>query len=622
MRSPASGLFRASALVAALAYAPAVLGRSTFVLEVTDPDGVGFKDTTPATPVGGNTGTTLGEQRRIAVKYALDTWSKLIDSTVPVVVEASFAPLNCTANYAVVAQASSTGYEFGVSGLEANTIYVEALADRVAGTDLNPGFADVQAEFNGDLATCLSGVDWYYGLDGKAGANADLLYTALHEIAHGLGFTYLPDPATGALLGGMHDAYERHLLNNATGRHFNEMSNSERVASVGAPRQVVWDGQYATAAAQRFLASGAPKLTASPAVSGFYAALVEANFGPSLPTQPISGSVVLGNPRDGCSPLAALNGAIALLYQGSCHPMNMSYYAQQAGARAVLMADNQPYTPPIAGIEVRLADVNALPITIPTVGLGPADADLLNAAGGETVTLVADTNQRVGADPAGHVYMYASVPNAAQSTLSHWDPLTRPNLVLEPTGTPDHPHDLTLEQALLRDIGWEPLCGNGRVDQGEECDNGSANSDTQADACRTSCVKAACGDQVVDTGEQCDDGTANDSDTRPDACRTSCVKAACGDGVVDTGEQCDDGAKNGTLGACGRDCRLMSVIGKGGSGGMGAGASGSAALTAQHHGACSCRTASAESRWGWLTGLLVAVLGGVRRSARKRREQS
>lgn len=47
-----------------------------------------------------------------------------------------------------------------------------------------------------------------------------------------------------------------------------------------------------------------------------------------------------------------------------------------------------------------------------------------------------------------------------------------------------------------------------------------------------------CGDGVLDSGEQCDDGTAN-SDVAPDACRTDCRFAYCGDGVIDNGEVCD-----------------------------------------------------------------------------------
>ncbi len=108
-----------------------------------------------------------------------------------------------------------------------------------------------------------------------------------------------------------------------------------------------------------------------------------------------------------------------------------------------------------------------------------------------------------------------------------------------------------------------PVCGNGVVEGGEQCDDGPNNSDTTPDACRTDCTLAHCGDGVVDTGEECDDG-ANNSDSTPDACRTSCMAAYCGDGVVDTGEECDDGNNTGGDG-CSATCTLeqMGAIGPG-----------------------------------------------------------
>ncbi len=90
------------------------------------------------------------------------------------------------------------------------------------------------------------------------------------------------------------------------------------------------------------------------------------------------------------------------------------------------------------------------------------------------------------------------------------------------------------------DCTLEGNCGNGVVDPGEECDDGAYNSDSFPDACRTDCTMAHCGDGVTDTGEECDDGAQN-SDSAADACRTDCTAAHCGDGVVDTGEECDDG---------------------------------------------------------------------------------
>jgi hypothetical protein len=49
-----------------------------------------------------------------------------------------------------------------------------------------------------------------------------------------------------------------------------------------------------------------------------------------------------------------------------------------------------------------------------------------------------------------------------------------------------------------------PVCGNGVVEFNEECDNGAQNSDTEPDACRTSCKRAYCGDKVIDIFEDCE----------------------------------------------------------------------------------------------------------------------
>ncbi|PKN23497.1 MAG: hypothetical protein CVU65_13985 [Deltaproteobacteria bacterium HGW-Deltaproteobacteria-22] len=103
-------------------------------------------------------------------------------------------------------------------------------------------------------------------------------------------------------------------------------------------------------------------------------------------------------------------------------------------------------------------------------------------------------------------------------------------------------------------------CGNQVVEQayGEECDLGYMNSFEPGAACRPDCLRAGCGDGILDPDEECDDGTAN-SNTLADACRQIvnpeymnsidtpdepqyfCRQAFCGDGVVDAQEQCDDG---------------------------------------------------------------------------------
>lgn len=54
---------------------------------------------------------------------------------------------------------------------------------------------------------------------------------------------------------------------------------------------------------------------------------------------------------------------------------------------------------------------------------------------------------------------------------------------------------------------FSPLCGNGVMDPGEECDDGPQNSNAPAAPCRTSCARSRCGDGILDVPfEACDDG--------------------------------------------------------------------------------------------------------------------
>jgi len=609
------GLFGGAAASALILAPVRANAKATFVLNNIDAPGAGFNDTKPATPVGGNNGTTVGQQRLNVFKYALELWGKAIDSTVPIVVEASFPTFDCATGATLLGQAHAASVEYSTSGfpipgLELNVLYVEALADRLAGYDLAPGKPDIQAEFNGSVPECFPGTDWYYGFDGNAGTDFDLASTVLHEIGHGLGFSYLPDPATGDLFfQNMPDPYTRKLLDNNTNKHFDAMTTSERLAATGDIRHVVWDGNYVKQAAATTLATGGPNIAVSPGVSGFFGALLEVNYGPRLPAQAITGPLVVGKPADGCASLASLTGSIVLLTEGNCAEMNMSHYADLAGAKAVVFEGEDTVTPPKASLEYEAKYLDFFSYGIPTVQLSKTEAELLRAAipAGVNVTLSGNSSQPVGADAQGRPYIYASIPRADKSSMSHWDPLARPNLVLEPTATLDNTQNLTMEKALMRDIGWEPFCGNGKPDPTEECDNGATNSDTVAGACRTDCTRAKCGDKVIDTGEQCDNGASN-SDIVANACRTTCVKANCGDGVVDTGEECDSGS-NADAGVCEANCKLPVTANSPNATNGGRAPDSSSS--------CSCRTPVRQTSTSglWLTAAALA-LGWCRRRPR------
>lgn len=99
---------------------------------------------------------------------------------------------------------------------------------------------------------------------------------------------------------------------------------------------------------------------------------------------------------------------------------------------------------------------------------------------------------------------------------------------------------LSLTMGLLPSCGGsDDPCGNGALEAGEQCDLGSANSNSPNAACRLDCKPKRCGDAVVDTGETCDDGNNRDGD----GCARTCLSnEACGDGIINSasGEECDD----------------------------------------------------------------------------------
>ena len=121
-------------------------------------------------------------------------------------------------------------------------------------------------------------------------------------------------------------------------------------------------------------------------------------------------------------------------------------------------------------------------------------------------------------------------------------------------------------------VGWVPtVCGDEKITGIEECDNGDANSNTEADACRENCLAAHCGDEVLDTGEACDGGEGCEADctVSPDAASTSSGGAPPPPFEVDEG--------------------------------------------------CGCRTPGGRSHQGWLAALALVLVSRLRRRADRAR---
>ena len=76
----------------ALACAVTCLASTAATITITSRDapGVGFNDPTPVAPVGGNMGTTLGQQRYNVYRHVADIWEKNLTSNVNITVSAGW----------------------------------------------------------------------------------------------------------------------------------------------------------------------------------------------------------------------------------------------------------------------------------------------------------------------------------------------------------------------------------------------------------------------------------------------------------------------------------------------------------------------------------------------------
>jgi hypothetical protein len=453
---------------------------ATIVIQNMNAAGEGFNDATPAAPIGGNSGTTLGQQRLIAFQAAADIWGATLTSSQTITIRASFEPLTCTATTAVLGSAGAWNIWRDFAGAaKPNTWYPQALANKLSGSNLSAGDPvdgqDIRARFNSRLglfADCLPGSPFYLGLDNNHGPLVDLVSVLLHEFGHGLGFQTFTSGSTGAEFDGRPSIWDHYLYDDSLNLTWVNMTDAQRATSSLNTGKLVWTGANVTSSVPTVLAQGTPSLIIGGPAAGTAAGsynIGTASFGPPLSSPGVTGTlmpVVDTGTSTGlaCNPLSAanalaVNGRIALVDRGTCTFAVKAKNAQNAGAIGVIVANNAPGTAPGLGG----ADPT---VTIPTISVSQADGVALKAAlskrtrtsSGVTATLGIDASQYAGADPAGRARMFAPNPFQSGSSVSHFDTIAFPNLIMEPAINGDLIHsvvlptDLTFQ--LLKDIGW------------------------------------------------------------------------------------------------------------------------------------------------------------------------
>jgi len=461
--------------------------RVTITIVNNDPAGQGFNDPTPATPIGGNPGTTLGQQRLNAFKFAAGIWGEILESKVPIAIRATFSPITggaaCSSTTAVLGQAGTTNYvtNFPNAPLQ-NVGYPMALANAISGQDLNQGGPEINAQFNSlvDNAQCLGESNWYYGFDGNHGIHTDLITVLLHEFAHGLGFAGNTSTDSGNVGGTSNTptVFEVHTFDNLAGLRWNQMTPQQRLISMANTGHLGWDGALTREHAAALLKPTIVLAVNSPSPIAKNYDIGTASFGQSLDLAALTADVVAGldaadavgpTTTDGCSAYtnaSAVAGKWALVDRGPangnppCTFVLKAKNAQAAGAAGIIVADNRKETcapPGMSGDDPS--------VTIPVISITQDDGAALRArlSTGVNATIKVDPLQRSGMTQDGYPRLFAPCTVQPGSSIYHFDISASPNLLMEPAINDDLTHgvDLTIDQ--LRDIGWPIAAPQGRT---------------------------------------------------------------------------------------------------------------------------------------------------------------
>ncbi len=135
-------------------------------------------------------------QVRAAFDDSVNVWAPLLNSNVPIKVAVTWTQGgDCSASCTLASAGATNNVQNFANAPRQNVLYPIALANSLAGQRLNGDTADITANFN-------SQANWFYGTGTPPQGQTNFKATAVHELAHGLGFSatldYDQDAKTGS----------------------------------------------------------------------------------------------------------------------------------------------------------------------------------------------------------------------------------------------------------------------------------------------------------------------------------------------------------------------------------------------------------------------------------------
>ena len=218
-----------------------------------------------------NTGYT--SERGAMIAEAASWWADRLASDVTIVLEVSFVTqtaqgqdMPCLENEALLGLGGTTTLFANSPGAPRDVAHPQALANAFAGYDLDPTTIDARLQFNAKLdddtnfPDCIGGGDWYYGFGSPPDSrDVSFYHTALHELAHGLGFQSYANFETGELFAftgypqGINDAFLLRLRHVREGLFWSlalgAMTDEQRAAAARDDGDLVWEGDRVNALA-------------------------------------------------------------------------------------------------------------------------------------------------------------------------------------------------------------------------------------------------------------------------------------------------------------------------------------------------------------------------------------